>query len=73
MEISELQNTLAANLSIQASNIERLVEDSHMTTENVSGGNKELRRATERRSTAQMVFYATCIMCATLITWDWFI
>ncbi|KAL8949769.1 MAG: hypothetical protein Q9222_004148 [Ikaeria aurantiellina] len=70
LEVSELQTTLAANLETQASNIEQLVADSLSTTENVGSGNKELKRATERKSTARMVFFATCGLCAFLVTWD---
>ncbi|KAL8735127.1 MAG: hypothetical protein Q9166_001003 [cf. Caloplaca sp. 2 TL-2023] len=70
IEVSELQTTLVANLETQSSNIEQLVADSVNTTENVGSGNKELKRATERKSTARMVFFATCGLCAFLITWD---
>ncbi|KAL8923021.1 MAG: hypothetical protein Q9208_004833 [Pyrenodesmia sp. 3 TL-2023] len=70
IEVSELQNTLVANLETQSSNIEQLVADSLNTTENIGSGNKELKRATERKSTARMVFFATCGLCAFLITWD---
>ncbi|KAH8709990.1 snare-complex protein syntaxin-18 N-terminus-domain-containing protein [Phaeosphaeriaceae sp. PMI808] len=73
LEISELQTTLANNLSVQSAHIDQLVEDSFLTTENVGGGNKELKRATERRSTAQVVFWSTCIFCTTLVLWDLFI
>ncbi|KAF2092007.1 hypothetical protein K490DRAFT_53165 [Saccharata proteae CBS 121410] len=73
LEISELQNTLATNLFEQAAQIDQLVQDSHLTTENVGSGNKELKRASERQSTAQMVFYATCVLCTTLVVWDYFI
>ncbi|KAF1980038.1 hypothetical protein BU23DRAFT_521923 [Bimuria novae-zelandiae CBS 107.79] len=73
LEISELQTTLAANLSIQAEHIDQLVADSELTTENVGSGNKQLKKATERRSTAQMVFWSTCAFCTTLILWDLFI
>ncbi|KAF1830032.1 hypothetical protein BDW02DRAFT_508532 [Decorospora gaudefroyi] len=72
-EISELQSTLAANLSIQAAHIDQLVEDSLNTTENVGSGNKELKRATERGSTAQKVFWATSAFCTVLVLWDMFI
>ncbi|KNG52219.1 snare protein syntaxin 18 ufe1 [Stemphylium lycopersici] len=72
-EISELQSTLASNLSMQAAHIDQLVEDSFNTTENVGSGNKELKRATERGSTAQKVFWATSIFCTTLVLWDLFI
>ncbi|OAL03371.1 hypothetical protein IQ06DRAFT_243200 [Phaeosphaeriaceae sp. SRC1lsM3a] len=73
VEISELQTTLANNLSVQSAHIDQLVQDSFSTTENVGGGNKELKRATERRSTAQAVFWSTCIFCTTLVLWDLFI
>jgi syntaxin 18 len=73
LEISELQTTLANNLSVQAAHIDQLVEDSFSTTENVGSGNKELKRATERRSTAQAVFWSTCVFCTTLVLWDLFI
>jgi syntaxin 18 len=73
VEVSELQSTLANNLSIQSAHIEQLVEDSFNTTENVGSGNKELKRATERRSTAQMVFYGTSAFCTLLVLWDLFI
>ncbi|KAL8899417.1 MAG: hypothetical protein Q9192_001579 [Flavoplaca navasiana] len=70
IEVAELQTTLVANLETQSSNIEQLVADSLNTTENVGSGNKELKRATERKSTARMVFFATCGLCAFLVTWD---
>jgi len=73
LEISELQTTLATNLSVQAEHIDQLVADSYLTTENVGSGNRELQRATERRSTAQMVFWSTCAFCGTLVLWDLFI
>ncbi|RMZ73409.1 snare syntaxin 18 ufe1 [Pyrenophora seminiperda CCB06] len=73
IEIAELQSTLTANLSIQAAHIDQLVEDSFNTTENVGSGNKELKRATERGSVAQKVFWATSVFCGTLILWDLFI
>ena len=73
LEISELQTTLANNLSVQAAHIDQLVEDSFSTVENVGSGNKELKRATERRSTAQLVFWSTCAFCTTLVLWDLFI
>jgi syntaxin 18 len=49
------------------------VADSQLTTENVGSGNKQLKKATERRSTARMVFWLTCGFCGTLILWDLFI
>ena len=73
VEISERQTTLANNLSVQAAHIDQLVQDSFSTTENVGSGNKELKRATERRSTAQAGFWGTCVFCTTLVLWDLFI
>ena len=70
IEISELQTTLSQNLETQAAHIDQLVADSFYTTENVGGGNKELKKAAERKSTARMVFYASCGLSAFLIMWD---
>lgn len=70
LEISELQTTLATNLTVQAENIDLLAQDSYLTEENVNRGNKELKKASERRSTAQMVFWSTCAFCTTLVVWD---
>ncbi|KAK5118502.1 hypothetical protein LTR62_003017 [Meristemomyces frigidus] len=70
LEISELQTTLVTNLETQSEFIGQLVEDSYSTTENLGKGNKELKRASERRSTAQGIFYATCGFCAFLVAWD---
>lgn len=47
--------------------------DSLATADNVGGGNRELKKAAERRSTAQMTFYAACGLSAFLIVWDLFI
>ncbi|KAI9644906.1 hypothetical protein NHQ30_006940 [Ciborinia camelliae] len=52
IEISELQTQLLNSVASQAEQIDILAEQSHQTTENVGGGNKELKRATERKSTA---------------------
>ncbi|KAF2144566.1 uncharacterized protein K452DRAFT_295998 [Aplosporella prunicola CBS 121167] len=70
LEISELQNTLATNLFEQAAQIDQLVQDSELTTENVGSGNKQLKKAVDRRSAAQLVFYATCALCSTVVLWD---
>ncbi|KAF2235550.1 snare protein syntaxin-like protein 18/UFE1 [Viridothelium virens] len=70
IEISELQTTLANNLAVQSAHIDQLVQDSSFTEENVGKGNKELKKAAERRSTAQMVFWGTSALCTTLIIWD---
>lgn len=58
---------------MQSAHIDQLVQDTELTTDNIGSGNKELKRATERRSTAQMVFYGTSAFCLTLVLWDLFI
>ena len=70
LEISELQTQLVQNLDIQSTNISQLVADSLSTGENVEGGNKQLKRATERSSKARIVFFATCGLCGVLVVWD---
>lgn len=70
VEISELQTQLVNNLAVQSAHIDQLVADSHYTSENVGGGNKELKKATERKSTARMVFYASCGLSLFLVIWD---
>ncbi|KAF7869906.1 hypothetical protein EAF04_004690 [Stromatinia cepivora] len=70
IEISELQTQLLNSVASQAEQIEILAEQSHQTTENVGGGNKELKRATQRKSTAKYVFYASCGLSAFLVLWD---
>jgi len=70
VEISELQTELVNNLATQSAHIDQLVADSFLTAENVGGGNKELKRATERTSTAKYVFYASCSLSLFLVVWD---
>ncbi|GKZ16538.1 hypothetical protein AbraIFM66951_000229 [Aspergillus brasiliensis] len=59
LEISSLQQTLVSHLSTQEEYISQLVTDASNTEANIGHGNKELKRATERRSTAQAVFWGT--------------
>ena len=70
LEISELHSTLHANLTQQSEHIEQLVQDSYLTTENLGKGNKELKRASERKSTARLLFFSTVAFCGFLVTWD---
>ncbi|OKL62450.1 hypothetical protein UA08_02577 [Talaromyces atroroseus] len=70
LEISSLQQSLVSHLSTQEEYISQLVSDASTTSENVGKGNKELKRANERKSTAQMVFWATAGLCAWLVVWD---
>lgn len=70
LEISELHSTLHANLAQQSEHISQLVQESYETTENLGKGNKELKRASERRSTAQAVFWGTVGFCSFLVVWD---
>lgn len=70
VEISELQTQLVNNLAVQSEHIDQLVADSFRTTENIGGGNKELKKAAERKSTAKYVFYLSCGLSLSLIVWD---
>jgi syntaxin 18 len=47
-----------------------LVQESYDTTENLGKGNQELKRASERKSTAQAVFWGTVGFCGFLVVWD---
>lgn len=58
------------NLTIQFENIELLVADSKSTADNVGGGNKQLKKASERPSTARYTFFAASGLCAFLVLWD---
>lgn len=68
-----MQSTIAKNLDIQSEQIEQLMQDSHSTEENVDSGNKELKKASERRSTAKLVFYSSVGLCSAAILWDFFV
>lgn len=70
LEISSLQQTLVGHLSVQGEMIGNLVADAVNTDENVRKGNRELKKASERGSTARLVFYATAGFCSFLVVWD---
>jgi hypothetical protein len=70
LEISEMHSTLHASLQQQSEHIDQLVQDSFLTSENVGRGNKELKKASERKSTAQALFYSTVAFCSFLVIWD---
>jgi syntaxin 18 len=70
LEISELQTLLVNNLAAQSENIELLVSDSASMADNVGGGNRQLKKATQRPSTARYTFFAASGLCAFLILWD---
>ncbi|KAI0837820.1 hypothetical protein F5Y06DRAFT_270304 [Hypoxylon sp. FL0890] len=70
LEISELQTQLIDTLTTQSAGIEQLVADSEKTTENIGGGNRQLKQATQKASPAKYTFFATCGLCAFLIVWD---
>ncbi|KAL2443670.1 hypothetical protein ABEF95_009727 [Exophiala dermatitidis] len=70
MDISSLQQTLVGHLSVQGEMIGNLVTDAANTDQNVRKGNRELKRASERGSTARLVFYATVGLCSFLVAWD---
>lgn len=70
IEISGLQSEIVNNLEIQSEHIAQLGADAFLTAENVGGGNKELKKASERKSTAKYVFYASCSLSLFLVVWD---
>ena len=71
VEISELQQMLADNLTMQSAHIDQLVADAERTEENVGGGNKELKKASQRKfSQARLTFYAASVLCTFLVVWD---
>ncbi|KAJ5172528.1 hypothetical protein N7492_005121 [Penicillium capsulatum] len=70
LEISSLQETLVSHLATQEEYISQLVSDVDTTQTNVGHGNRELKRATERRSTAQAVFWGSVGLCTWLVVWD---
>ena len=70
LEISSLQQTLVGHLSTQGEMIEQLVTDVANTDENLRRGNKELKRANERSSTARSFFWGTVGLCSFLVVWD---
>lgn len=70
VEISELQTLLVNNLTTQSAHIDQLVADSFKTTENVGGGNQQLKKAAQRASPARYTFFAASGLCAFLIIWD---
>ncbi|RDW69600.1 T-snare protein-3 [Coleophoma cylindrospora] len=69
-EIAELQTQLVTNLAVQSEHIDMLVAESYVTTDNVGGGNQQLKKASERKSTAKYVFYASCSLSLFLVAWD---
>lgn len=70
LEIADLQNQLVGHLDTQAEMIGQLVDDAAGTEGNLERGNRELKRAGERRSTARMVYYGTVGICAFCVVWD---
>jgi hypothetical protein len=59
-----------SHLATQDEYIGQLVGDAAFTETNIGRGNTELKRATERRSTAQAVFWGTVGLCTWLVVWD---
>ncbi|KAL5343844.1 hypothetical protein BJX70DRAFT_393266 [Aspergillus crustosus] len=70
LEISSLQQTLVSHLSVQEEYIGQMVNDASNTETNIGHGNRELKRASERRSAAQAVFWGTVGLCTWLVVWD---
>ena len=61
---------LVGNLATQSAHIDQMVADADYTTENVGGGNKQLKKASERQSTAKYVFYGACGFSVFLVVYD---
>ena len=70
LEISSLQQTLVGHLTTQSEMVEQLVTDVMNTDENLRRGNKELKRASERSSTAKSFFWGSVGLCLFLVGWD---
>lgn len=70
LEISSLQQTLVGHLTTQGEMVEQLVTDAANTDENLRRGNRELKKASARSSTAKRVFVGTVGLCSFLIVWD---
>ena len=70
MDIASLQQSLVTHLATQEDYIGQLVTDAGSMETNIGRGNKELRRATERRGAAQAVFWGTVGLCTWLVFWD---
>jgi t-SNARE complex subunit (syntaxin) len=66
----EMQSQINGHLETQQSHIDQLVADSFNTVENVGGGNKQLKKALEKPSTARYTFYAAGGLCIFLVLWD---
>ncbi|CAK7225149.1 hypothetical protein SBRCBS47491_005793 [Sporothrix bragantina] len=73
IEISELQTMLVGNLEIQSAHVDQMIADSVSTAENVDKGNRELKKALDRPSTARYTFYAASGLCLFVVVWDFFI
>lgn len=73
VEISELQTMLVGNLEIQSAHVDQMVADSITTAENVAKGNRELKKALDRPSTARYTFYAASGLCLFVVVWDFFV
>ncbi|KAI5307296.1 hypothetical protein KEM56_000580 [Ascosphaera pollenicola] len=70
LEITSLQQSLVSHLTTQDEMITQLVADAGNTQTNVTKGNRELKRASERSSVARWFFYSTAGLCASLVVWD---
>ncbi|CAK7218289.1 hypothetical protein SCUCBS95973_003434 [Sporothrix curviconia] len=73
VEISELQTMLVGNLEVQSAHVDQMIADSVSTAENVDKGNRELKKALDRPSTARYTFYAASSLCLLVVVWDFFV
>ena len=70
LEIADLQTQLIGELARQGDMLEQMVDEAQGTDENVRKGNKELKKASERGSTAKWFFWASVYLSGFLIGWD---
>jgi len=65
-----MQAQISGHLDVQQSHVDQLVADALNTVDNVGGGNKQLKKALEKPSTARYTFYAAGGLCIFLVLWD---
>lgn len=70
LEIADLQNQLVGHLDVQAELVGQVVADAADTEGDVSRGNRELKRAGERKSLARRVYWGTVVVCGVCVVWD---
>ncbi|KAL9625774.1 MAG: hypothetical protein Q9160_000094 [Pyrenula sp. 1 TL-2023] len=70
LEIADLQTQLSTHLDTQAEMIGNLVEDAANTQGDVERGNRELKKAEGRKSSAPGILWGTVALCVGCVVWD---